>query len=97
MNIRPTKKTKILVIQPDTESENETVLGEKAPLRLRKSGLKAIFHKNWKTLQEGQVLTIECSNHKAVSEITDLIWGQSKERSLGTGIGFPKISQSIMS
>ena len=97
MNIRPTKKTKILVIQSDTESENETVLGEKAPLRLQKSGLKAIFHKNWKTLQVGQVLTTECNNHNTVGEITDLIWGQSKERSLGTGIGFPKISQSIIS
>ena len=66
-------------------------------MRLQTRGLKTIFHKKLEDFTGVLGVTIECNNHQSVSEITDLIWGQSKERSLATGIGFAKISQSIMS
>ena len=90
LNVRQTKRQKDLVIDSDMKSEHETHSAGEYFFASTEEWIEDNI--SWKLDDFTGVLsvTIKCNNPQSVSEITELIFGWPKEKSLTIGISFYK-------
>ena len=78
MNIRATKRQKTLVIDADTESENEAHDAGECSFSSTEEWIEDNISQKLEDFTGVSGVTIECNNPQSVSEITELIFGQPK-------------------
>ena len=76
VNIRPTKK--MLVIDSDTESENETHSARECSFASAEKWIEDNISQRSKDFTDMSGVIIECNNPQSISEITELVFGQPK-------------------
>ena len=90
LNVRPTKRQKDLVTDSDMKSEHKTHSAGEYFFASTEEWIEDNI--SWKLEDFTGILsiTIKCNNPQSVSEITELIFGWPKEKSLAIGINFYK-------
>ena len=77
VNIRTTTK-KMLVIDSDTERENETHSAGECSFPSREMYIEDNISQKSEDFTDVSDVTIECNNPQSISEITELVFGQPK-------------------
>ena len=78
MNITPTKRQKTLVIDSDTESENETRGTGECSFASTEEWIEDNISRKLEDFTGASDITTECNNLQSVSEITELTFWPAK-------------------